>query len=51
MKQNSIPALRSKLAVYKVCYHEAERTNDLKRIVLLDSIISDLRHEIKTFEE
>lgn len=50
MIQNKKSALESKLTIYLVCYQEAEKSNDLKRMVILDPIISDLRDEIGLFQ-
>ncbi|WP_283607928.1 hypothetical protein [Faecalispora anaeroviscerum] len=46
MSQHAKAALQSKLMVYSVCYQEAKKTKDLKRMVLLGTIISDLKNEI-----
>lgn len=51
MSFNKLAALKSKLAVYMVCYQEAMKAKDLKRMVLLGPIISDLRDEIGILEE
>lgn len=46
MIKNQAAVLQSKLAVYKVCYREAQRTDDIKRILALGTIIEDLKDEI-----
>ena len=51
MSFNKLAALKSKLTVYIVCYQEAMKAKDLKRMVLLGPIISDLRDEIGILEE
>ncbi len=51
MDRNNIVVLKSKLTVYTVCYQEAKRTKDLKRMILLAPIISDLQNEIGILEE
>lgn len=51
MNHNSMSTLKSKLAVYRVCYQEALKTKDLKRMVILGPIITDLTEEIKILEE
>ncbi len=51
MIQNTAAALKSKLSVYRVCYQEAKKSKDLKRMVLLAPIISDLRDEIALLED
>lgn len=51
MNQNSMVVLKSKLAVYTVCYKEAKKANDLKRMILLGPIINDLRDEIGILED
>lgn len=51
MSQNKLVVLKSKLAVYATCYQEAQKSNDLKRMVLLGSIISDLQDEIEILDE
>ncbi|TQI66246.1 hypothetical protein [Clostridium sp. KNHs216] len=51
MNQNTMTVLKSKLAVYRVCYQEAKKSKDLKRMILLGPIISDLRDEIGILEE
>lgn len=51
MSKNTIAVLKSKLTVYSVCYQEAKKAKDLKRMVLLGPIISDLRNEIGILEE
>lgn len=51
MKSKSKVALESKLTVYLACYHEAKKSKDLERMVLIAPIISDLRNEIALLEE
>lgn len=51
MKSKSKTALESKLTVYLTCYYEAKKSKDLKRMVLIGPIISDLRDEIALLEE
>lgn len=51
MNQNTLAVLKSKLTVYTVCYLEAKKAGDLKRMVALGPIISDLRNEIGMLEE
>lgn len=51
MIYNKLAALKSKLSVYTVCYQEAVKTKDLKRMILLGPILSDLRDEIGILEE
>jgi len=51
MNHNAKAALKSKLRVYNVCYQEAKKSKDLKRMILLGPIISDLRDEIGIMEE
>lgn len=51
MKQSTIVSLESKLTVYKFCYQEALKTKDLKRMIVLGPIISDLTHEIAILKE
>ena len=51
MSQNTLAILKSKLAVYTVCYLEAKKSKDLKRMVLLGPIINDLQNEIGILEE
>lgn len=51
MSQNKLVVLKSKLTVYITCYEEAKRTDDLKRMALLHSIISDLQDEIGILDE
>lgn len=51
MSKDTKAVLKSKLTVYITCYQEAKRTKDLKRMVLLGSIINDLRNEIEILEE
>ncbi|WP_164997224.1 hypothetical protein [Clostridium minihomine] len=46
MGNNAKAVLQSKLIVYSVCYQEAKKTKDLKRMVLLGTIINDLHNEI-----
>lgn len=46
MIQDQKAMLESKLIVYRVCYNEAKKTNDLKRMVLISAIIDDLKDEI-----
>lgn len=51
MAQNHKAILKSKLEVYMVCYQEAKKSKDIKRMVALGPIISDLRDEIEFLEE
>lgn len=51
MSQNPIAVLKSKLIVYKVCYQEAKKAKDLKRMALIGPIINDLQDEIDMLEE
>lgn len=51
MNSNKLMVLKSKLSVYMVCYQEAVKSKDMKRMALLGPIISDLRDEIGVLEE
>lgn len=51
MNQNVKVTLKSKLSVYMVCYQEAKKSKDLKRMILLAPFISDLRDEIALLED
>lgn len=46
MSHNTKAVLQSKLVVYSVCYQEAKKSKDLKRMALLGTIINDLQNEI-----
>lgn len=46
MSQKTKTVLQSKLVVYSACYQEAKKTKDLKRMVLLGTIINDLQSQI-----
>lgn len=46
MNIKSKPILESKLNVYLVCYQEAEKKGDQKRMNKLETYIDDLREEI-----
>lgn len=51
MSHHTKTALKSKLVIYTVCYQEAKRAKDLKRMLLLGPIISDLQNEIALLED
>lgn len=51
MSQNAKAVLKSKLAVYMVCYQEAKKAKDLKRMALIGPIITDLKDELELFLE
>ena len=51
MSQNTKAVLKSKLAVYTVCYQEAKKTKDLKRMALIGPIITDLQDELELLLE
>jgi hypothetical protein len=42
--------LESKLIVYQVCYNEAQKTNDVKRLSIIATIIDDLQDELKLLD-
>ena len=46
MSQNEKAVLQSKLTVYSVCYQEAKKAMDLKRMARLGMIIHDLKNEL-----
>lgn len=46
MSSNSKKMLESKLTVYLVCYQEAEKKKDQKRMNKIETFIDDLREEI-----
>ncbi len=46
MSQNEKAVLQSKLAVYSVCYQEAKKAKDLKRMVRQGTIMNDLKNEL-----
>ncbi|MDU7337611.1 MAG: hypothetical protein E7L17_05790 [Clostridium sp.] len=46
MSRDEKAVLKSKLAVYTACYQQARKTKDHKRMVLLDTIMNDLKNEI-----
>ncbi|HEX3038175.1 MAG TPA: hypothetical protein VHO94_04180 [Oscillospiraceae bacterium] len=51
MNQNTKAILKSKLSAFMICYEEANKTKDLKRIVIFAPIISDLRDEIALLDD
>lgn len=51
MSQNTLSVLKSKLIVYKVCYQEAKKVKDLKRMAIIGPIINTLQDEIDLMEE
>jgi hypothetical protein len=51
MNQNIRAVLKSKLSVYMVCYEEAKRSKDLKRMVIFAPIINDLRDQIESLDD
>lgn len=51
MSQNAKAVLQSKLEVYAVCYQEAKKTKDLKRMVRLGTIINNLKNELSDLND
>lgn len=51
MNSNTKAVLKSKLSVYIVCYEEAKKAKDLKRMVIFAPIINDLRDQIELLED
>jgi len=50
MVKSQKAAIESKLVVYRVCYSEAQKTNDFKRMSLITTIIDDLKDELKLLD-
>ena len=50
MVQDQKAMLESKLIVYRVCYNEAKKAKDLKRMSLIATIIDDLKDELKLLD-
>lgn len=49
--KNSRAVLKSKLEVYIVCYQEAKKCKDLKRMALLCPMIDNLQDELELLED